>query len=168
MHALKLSYTSSQEHGHSVRHAHKPPLNAHGKMHTNICTHMHTLTHTPTCMHTQKGSVMLCAETSCLPSLEAAPQWGSTPCLVYNTAPYGLWKIQAGKKIKNKKKIKCVIFNADKHPNILAQLDSLVSEWIVWLCLGGRGCIYTIFLLAESHWVIWNGSSWIENFSKRY
>lgn len=43
--------------------------------HLRMCA----LPHTPTCMHTQKDCVLLCAETGCLPSLEATAlrHWSS-------------------------------------------------------------------------------------------
>ena len=100
MHVLNLCHTGSQRHVRSVR----PAVRARGHTHTH--THTHTHVHTLTCMHTEKGSVMWCAETGCLPSLEAAPHWSCTPCLAYNVAPYGKWKIQA-------ENYKCEIFHAD-------------------------------------------------------
>lgn len=45
MHVLNHSYTSSQEHAHSVRHADGPPVNAHGRTHTNTCTHTYMHAH---------------------------------------------------------------------------------------------------------------------------
>lgn len=143
MHALKLSYTSSQEHGHSVRHAHKPPLNADGKMRTK---HLHTHAHTHTYMHAH--SKRLC-NVICRDKLSALFRGCST---VRQHSMAGLqhgsiWLVKNSSWKKKKKIIKCVIFNADKHPNILAQLNSLVSKWGVWLCLGRRGCIYTIFYI---------------------